>query len=302
MTNLKNLFKSVFILTVVFFLASCGKDDEPVITLPTANFDFTVAADNSGMVTFTNTSLEGTSYSWDFGDGVGTSTEASPTYTYAETGNYTVSLTAINADGQNALNKDVSVTISALDLITAGDMSDESAWTFRQVWGDPDNAVDHAFDAETFKWDNADGTSYSQSYFWQEVTAEAGKTYKFSADITAPAGTKDIWFELYFGNEDPATADDYGSNGLRLYVSSFDDPASGCANDAFDGDFVSVAQGCTPAADQLKILPADGTFTLTADELTSNGTIYVVFKSGSWDSADNYKDGITLDNVSIAEL
>jgi len=303
MTNFRALLNSMLILSALILTVSCG-EEMPIITLPTADFDFVVADDNSGLVTFNNLSKDADSYSWDFGDGSGTSTETSPSYTFAESGNYSVSLRAVNSDGQNAVNMDVSVTVLAnvVELVAGGDMTDESVWTFRQVWSNDDNKVDHAFVDEAFKWDNSDGILYSQSYLYQEVAVEADKSYKFSANIAAPAGTKDIWFELYFGNADPATEDDYSSNGLRLYVSSFDDPASGCANDPFDGDFVEVSQACVPAADQTKIINSDGSFSLSAEELTADGTIFIVFKSGSWDSADNYKDGINLDNISIIEL
>jgi PKD repeat protein len=50
------------------------------------------------LVTFTNQSTGGTNYTWDFGDGA-TSTSASPTHTYANGGQYTVSLTARNGSG-----------------------------------------------------------------------------------------------------------------------------------------------------------------------------------------------------------
>ncbi|WP_452176640.1 ThuA domain-containing protein [Georgenia satyanarayanai] len=49
-------------------------------------------------------------FAWDFGDGA-TSTEANPTHTYTEAGNYTVTLTVTNADG---------ISSSATVLIAAG--------------------------------------------------------------------------------------------------------------------------------------------------------------------------------------
>jgi PKD repeat protein len=42
-----------------------------------------------------------TSWSWDFGDGIGTSTDRNPIYTYDNIGTYTVSLTATNAYGSD---------------------------------------------------------------------------------------------------------------------------------------------------------------------------------------------------------
>jgi len=49
-------------------------------------------------VTFTNTSSNASTYSWDFGDG-GTSTDFEPIYAYQDTGNYLITLIAENAIG-----------------------------------------------------------------------------------------------------------------------------------------------------------------------------------------------------------
>jgi len=57
---------------------------------PVSGFTFNIV---SRTVTFTNTSQNAVSYSWDFGDG-NTSTESSPVHVYAEDGEFEVSLTA----------------------------------------------------------------------------------------------------------------------------------------------------------------------------------------------------------------
>jgi gliding motility-associated-like protein len=49
-------------------------------------------------VTFTDQSVNGASYQWDFGDG-GTSTQQNPTHTYTQYGNYTVQLIVTNSLG-----------------------------------------------------------------------------------------------------------------------------------------------------------------------------------------------------------
>ncbi len=62
-------------------------------------------------VDFTDLSTYGpTTWSWNFGDGVGTSTQQHPSYTYSSFGTYTVSLTVTNAYGSD--------TKTELDYIT----------------------------------------------------------------------------------------------------------------------------------------------------------------------------------------
>lgn len=78
--------------------------------------DFTFDSDNSDYsVTFTDASVLATSYSWDFGDGSGTSTDASPTYVYTDDGlesAYTVTLTTTNSLGKvSSVSQDVTVGV-----------------------------------------------------------------------------------------------------------------------------------------------------------------------------------------------
>jgi PKD repeat protein len=94
-----------------FYLVSYhDENDLPDIpsALPTASFSF---AKEGNVVTFTNTSKNATSYSWDFGDG-GTSTDKDPVYTYAADGDYTVTLTAMDDNGNSDENSQV-ISISS---------------------------------------------------------------------------------------------------------------------------------------------------------------------------------------------
>jgi PKD repeat protein len=77
---------------------------------PAAVANFTFSVGTAGLVSFTNTSSNATSYSWDFGDGSGTSPLENPTYTYTANGTYTVCLTASNATSSDETCKDVNVT------------------------------------------------------------------------------------------------------------------------------------------------------------------------------------------------
>lgn len=67
--------------------------------LPDAAFNWFASGT---VVQFSNQTTNGTSYSWDFGDG-STSTDASPIHTYASGGTYTVTLIATNACGSDTI-------------------------------------------------------------------------------------------------------------------------------------------------------------------------------------------------------
>jgi hypothetical protein len=65
------------------------------IMKPTAVFNSSADASNSKKINFANTSVNGVSYLWNFGDGSATSSEKNPSHIYSSSGNYTVTLDAI---------------------------------------------------------------------------------------------------------------------------------------------------------------------------------------------------------------
>ncbi len=68
---------------------------------PVADFSYT---EQTNQLTFENNSQFATDYSWDFGDGF-TSTEESPTHTYATTGSYTVTLVVQHCGKTDSIEK-----------------------------------------------------------------------------------------------------------------------------------------------------------------------------------------------------
>ncbi|MGI9160325.1 MAG: PKD domain-containing protein, partial [Saprospiraceae bacterium] len=74
---------------------------------PTVGFSFSAMMFTA---TFVNNSQGADFYLWNFGDG-NTSTEANPTHTYQNSGNYTVDLTAVNECGASTLQQDVPIVI-----------------------------------------------------------------------------------------------------------------------------------------------------------------------------------------------
>jgi PKD repeat protein len=109
-----------------FYLVSYANPaDLPPIpsAVPVADFFATVDGFN---VAFTNTSRNTTSYTWDFGDG-NTSTEMSPTHTYAAEGAYNVTLTATGNGETVSVTKEVILSSAAF---SAAVLSNESG----RVW------------------------------------------------------------------------------------------------------------------------------------------------------------------------
>jgi len=80
-----------------------------------AEFNYTV---NCLTVSFTNASANAIGYNWSFGNGEA-STATNPVFTFAEPGTYTVSLTALSADGTSAtITKEVTVDFcSGIDAV-----------------------------------------------------------------------------------------------------------------------------------------------------------------------------------------
>ncbi len=77
-------------------------------TNPTPSYTYNA---NSLNVNFTNTTTQGNTYLWHFGDGT-TSTQANPTHTYSSSGSYNVNLIATNACGVDSITNNINVVLS----------------------------------------------------------------------------------------------------------------------------------------------------------------------------------------------
>lgn len=110
---------------------------------PVANFSF-VTACAYDTVAFTDLSTIASSFianwSWDFGDGIGTSNLQNPTYTYAVAGNYTVTLIVQSAIGCTDTIRKV-VSLDPLPLVNAGPDTSFCAGQGVRIGGSPTTSL-----------------------------------------------------------------------------------------------------------------------------------------------------------------
>ncbi len=102
----------LIVLCSALFLGSCKK--KPVAS-------FTVSDETpviNQFLIFTNTSVDGHSYAWDFGDG-GTSTQKNPTYHYTTAGTYEVTLKVYSKKEKKVdeYSKTISINVSTKDRL-----------------------------------------------------------------------------------------------------------------------------------------------------------------------------------------
>jgi carboxypeptidase T len=97
-------------------------------------------------------------YLWDFGDGIGTSTETDPFYTYQELGTYTVTLTAHNEYGDDNVSNDVFVIPPGIDSVALTQVTSDPIFPGDEVDFNVDLLPDNAGKPFNYSIDFGDGT------------------------------------------------------------------------------------------------------------------------------------------------
>ena len=266
---------------------SCGGDDEPEIDPPIASFTFAVDAENPLNVNFTNSSKDGETYAWDFGDESGTSTDENPSYTYADGGAFNVTLTVTNEGGTDETTKEV--VVEEAPLIVNGDFADDSGWTIQQFNAYANADVTIADGVLTISEVNPDAAWGAEAHggVWQAVTVEAG-TYQLDLDITVEAADE-LWAEVWIGSTEPAADDDYNTADGATVVLALNTWDCGAAQATYSGSLADNYCDTNPDDGPTR----DGKITLEA------GTYYVVIRSGgiTFPAA-----GVIIDNVSMIKV
>ncbi|SMD32475.1 PKD repeat-containing protein [Reichenbachiella faecimaris] len=148
---------------------------------PSASFSSEQSDAHYLSYTFTNASVNASSYAWDFGDG-NTSTEESPSHAYAEADVYTVTLIATSEDG---LTAEYSSEIEIHAPVTAAftyevDDADYKTYAF----------IDASEDAVSLLWEFGDGFQYT-GMDPSHTYAEDG-VYTVTLTATSVTGFEDV--------------------------------------------------------------------------------------------------------------
>ena len=118
---------------------------------------------------FNNTSLGGTDFVWDFGDGSPASTDVNPTHLYGSTGTYIVKLTAIDTTTCNRTDT-YTFSITVFSIPTAGfSFSPNPAEQNK-----PANFNNFSTGAVSYIWDFGDG----------QTSVETNPTHQYNATGT----------------------------------------------------------------------------------------------------------------------
>ncbi|MDG1794536.1 MAG: carbohydrate binding domain-containing protein [Flavobacteriaceae bacterium] len=294
---MKNLFKkikqvSILILAISFI--GC-EDDDAVLPKLTAGFTHTIDAD-TGTVTFINTSVNASSYAWDFGD-ESTSTLINPVNVYAE-GTYTIVLVASNVAGAIDTFTD-EITISIPEIATLPITFDGENTTYDptvfdgtsfEIVTNPDLSGTNAVESNVGAITNS-GATYEGLFFELgtavDLTSEQSIKMNFWAD--API---DVLLKLEDGTsadtEDTASHTGTGWEELMFTFNSsasypkltlFVDGAGTTAGTFYFDDVTQVASPPTPCVAEAaeSLAAADLNVTFMADpsaSITDDGTAF----------------------------
>jgi len=189
-----------------------------VLSVPVASF---LSANNNGTVSFTNTSLYGQSFAWNFGDGA-TSNEENPQHTYQQEGPFVVTLTVTNECGVNISTQVVNVIFAPRAGVGA-DARSACGETMTVQFLDQSEGQ-----ADSWAWTFEGGVPSTSDLQNPVVTYAVPGIYSVRLIASGPGGsdTLDLAGYIDFASETPLskfTADD---EGLKVTFTSQSERAS----------------------------------------------------------------------------
>jgi len=146
----------------VLLLVGCTKEPKPTASFTVSNSTAAVGE----IITFTNTSKDATSYSWDFGDG-SSSVSENPTHAYSIVGTFNVELTAIGDGGTSTSSQSITITAN---------MTGSWWWEFSlsgTLFNGPFELVEHGDGSLTGTFDFSDGSGFENIEPNSNITGDA---------------------------------------------------------------------------------------------------------------------------------
>ena len=133
----------LLILSCIFIFTCCSDNDESP-TPPSADFSFNEDLQSApATINFTNLSANSDYVIWDFGD-ESTSTQDNPSHLYDEAGNYNVKLIAVNSDGIDEINKEITLLQPTVYLVNNNTSTVlNSVISFYDAYGKMVNVYEH---------------------------------------------------------------------------------------------------------------------------------------------------------------
>lgn len=117
MRRLGILFSALMgIALIAFVFSSCSEDPLP----PLVEIRYTMGEDGYTVSFSATIQNDVKTYSWDFGDGVGTSTQSAPQYTFPKSGAYSVTLTVTGDGGSASDQESITIEATVTEYLTGG--------------------------------------------------------------------------------------------------------------------------------------------------------------------------------------
>lgn len=299
-TNGRTLWTGSLIMLLSIFIASCNFDYElpdansiADETLPSASFEYVSNNDEFNLIEFTNTSRSATTYSWDFNNGAGTSSDADPTFSFPGEGTFPVTLTA--SDG-NGVSDKITIDVVVVDIfvpiyptIVNGDFNEgQDDWKFSSFTGGTTSPFNSSSDGSNTNYDGTDNGSKTPGAKWTMGTSAGayisdGTRYAYQAMVLSP--NTEYFLEYEYAIKDDGTQAP-GDNRIigGILDGHFDDGADAILS--FD------------AANLLNFVGdidlGKGNFTLVKEEFTTNASGEVAILIYGVTDVDAYVDNVKV--------
>ena len=264
----------------------------PDNTPPSANFSAAVSSTDHLTINFSNLSSSATDFVWDFGDG-NTSSAKDGQNTYADLGNYTVTLTATDKLGvSDTFSKDIEVVEPAAitPVILNGNFDDgQSDWKISSFTGGTTSPFNSSSDGSPNNYDGTpSGASKTPGAKWTSSTSagpsvSSSTRYAYQSLIVTPNTEYVVIYEYAIKTD---VADIAG--GDRVIVEILDGHFS-------DGVDAVASSGAGPLAQKVgDVANGKGNFEIVTQTFMSNDSGQIAL----WIYAIT-NDELYVDNVKV---